>query len=135
LKIGGRPALHGNRPQLAASLKGAERGADHRRVAMTMLADYTAVNTSIRIVLMALNIRNTETDRLAEQLAALTGETKTAAVTQALRERLQRLRRERSGTRLADRLDTIAARVAVLPVRDGRSADDILGYDDIGLPR
>ena len=100
-----------------------------------MLADYTAVNTSIRIVLMALNIRNPETDRLAEQLAALTGETKTAAVTQALRERLQRLRRERSGTRLADRLDTIAARVAVLPVRDGRSADDILGYDEIGLPR
>jgi antitoxin VapB len=84
---------------------------------------------------MALNIRNPETDRLAEQLAELTGETKTAAVTQALRERLQRVQRERSGTRLADRLDTIAVRVAALPVRDGRSAEAILGYDDDGLPR
>ncbi len=83
---------------------------------------------------MALNIRNPETDRLAEQLAELTGETKTAAVTQALRERLQRVQRERSGTRLADRLDAIAVRVAALPVRDGRSAEAILDYDDDGLP-
>lgn len=96
---------------------------------------YTAMNTSTRIATMALNIRNPETDRLAEQLAELTGETKTAAVTQALRERLQRVHRERSGTRLADRLDAIATRVAALPVRDGRSAEAILGYDDDGLPR
>jgi antitoxin VapB len=78
---------------------------------------------------MALNIRNPETDQLAEQLAELTGETKTAAVTQALRERLQRVRRERSGSRLADRLDAIALRTAALPVQDERSADEILGYD------
>jgi len=83
---------------------------------------------------MALNIRNPETDRLAEQLAELTGETKTAAVTQALRERLQRVQRERCGTRLAERLDAIAVRTAALPVLDGRSAEDILGYDSNGLP-
>ena len=51
---------------------------------------------------MALNIRNPETERLAEALVKLTGETKTEAVTRALRDRLARLRRERAGRRLAD---------------------------------
>ncbi len=84
---------------------------------------------------MALNIRNAETEKLATALARLTGETKTEAVTLALRDRLERIRRERSGRRLADELDEIARHCASLPVRDGRSADDILGYDEAGLPR
>ena len=83
---------------------------------------------------MALNIRNSETDRLAEQIAELTGESKTAAVTQALRECLERLQRERSGQSLADRLDAIARHSAALPLVDTRSADEILGYDEHGLP-
>jgi antitoxin VapB len=84
---------------------------------------------------MALNIRNTETEKLAGALARLTGETKTEAVTRALRDRLARVRRERSGRRLADELDEIARHCATLPVRDARSAEEILGYDDRGLPR
>lgn len=84
---------------------------------------------------MALNIRNIETERLAESLAKLTGETKTEAVTRALRDRLARVRRERSGRRLADELDAIARHCAALPVRDSRAADEILGYDERGLPR
>lgn len=84
---------------------------------------------------MALNIRNPETDQLAEALAKLTGETKTEAVTRALRDRLERLRRERVGHRLADELDEIALHCAGLPVRDARPADEILGYDEQGLPR
>jgi antitoxin VapB len=84
---------------------------------------------------MALNIRNPETEKLAEALARLTGETKTAAVTRALRERLARLRRERAQRRLADELDEIARQCARLPVRDRRTPDDILGYDENGLPR
>ncbi len=83
---------------------------------------------------MALNIRNAEAERLAEAVAKLTGETKTEAVTRALRDRLARLRRERSGRRLADELDDIARHCASLPVRDSRSADAILGYDERGLP-
>lgn len=83
---------------------------------------------------MALNIRNPETDRLAQALAQLTGETKTEAVTRALRDRLDRVRRERSQRRLADELDEIARHCARLPVRDGRSPEEILGYDDHGLP-
>ena len=84
---------------------------------------------------MALNIRNPETEKLAEALARLTGETKTEAVTRALRDRLARLRRERTHRRLADELDEIARLCARLPVRDGRTAEEILGYDENGLPR
>lgn len=84
---------------------------------------------------MALNIRNRETEQLAEKLARLTGETKTDAVKRALRDRLARLRRERTGRALADELDEIALHCARLPVLDRRSADEILGYDEDGLPR
>ncbi len=84
---------------------------------------------------MALNIRNPETEELAETLAKLTGETKTQAVTKALRDRLERVRRRLSGRRLADELDEIALHTASLPVMDARDADDILGYDKAGLPR
>ena len=84
---------------------------------------------------MALNIRNPETERLAAALSKLTGESKTEAVTRALRDRLARLRRERSGRRLADELDEIALHCAGLPELDNRSADEILGYDENGLPR
>ncbi|MGH8611300.1 MAG: type II toxin-antitoxin system VapB family antitoxin [Gammaproteobacteria bacterium] len=83
---------------------------------------------------MALNIRNPETERLAETLAKLTGETKTEAVTKALRDRLARLRRERSQRCLADELDGIARHCAALPVRDSRNPEEILGYDEHGLP-
>ena len=84
---------------------------------------------------MALNIRNPEAERLAEAVAKLAGETKTEAVTRALRDRLAKLRRERAGRRLADELDDIAQHCAALPVKDGRRADEILGYDEHGLPR
>lgn len=83
---------------------------------------------------MALNIRNAETEQLAEALARLTGETKTRAVTVALRDRLNRLRRDRSGRSLAQELEEIADHCSSLPVLDSRDADEILGYDEIGLP-
>ena len=84
---------------------------------------------------MALNIRNAEAEKLAKVLAKLTGESKTEAVTRALRDRLARVRRERSGRGLADELDAIALHCAALPVRDPRRAEDILGYDERGVPR
>ncbi len=84
---------------------------------------------------MALNIRNEETERLAAMLAELTGETKTEAVTKALKDRLARVRRERGRRPLADELDAIACHCASLPVRDARTPDEILGYDQHGVPR
>jgi antitoxin VapB len=82
---------------------------------------------------MGLNIKNDETYRLVEELAKLTGETLTGAVTQAVRERLDRLRRER---RLADRLLRIGKDCAAHLKEPFRSADhgDLL-YDERGLPR
>jgi antitoxin VapB len=84
---------------------------------------------------MALNIRNVEAERLATELAKATGETKTEAVTKALRDRLSRVKRGRMRRRLADELDDIALHCASLPVLDPRTGDEILGYDESGLPR
>ncbi len=81
-----------------------------------------------------MNIRNAETERLAAALAEMTGETKTEAVTKALRERLENLKRRHSRKRLADELDEIARHCASLPVRDKRSDDEIIGYDEKGMP-
>jgi antitoxin VapB len=83
---------------------------------------------------MPLNIRSKQAEELAGALAKLTGETKTEAVTQALRERIERVRRARSKRRLADELDSIAMHCAALPVQDPRSADEILGLDECGIP-
>jgi antitoxin VapB len=83
---------------------------------------------------MALNIRNAETEKLADALARLTGETKTDAVTKALRDRLARVRRERGRRPLVDELDALALQCARLPVLDPRSDDEILGYDSTGTP-
>jgi antitoxin VapB len=60
---------------------------------------------------MGLNIKNAETHRLVQELAALTGESMTVAVTEAVRERLDRVRRE-WGVRLADRLLAIGKECA-----------------------
>ncbi len=84
---------------------------------------------------MALNIRNEEAERLAAELARLTGETKTGAVAKALKERLARVRAGRVHRRLADELDEIGRHCSRLRVRDSRPADEILGYDDQGVPR
>lgn len=84
---------------------------------------------------VALNIRNRQAEELAAEVARLAGESKTEAVTVALRERLARLQKRGSGRRsLADDLDEIAMHCARLPVRDARSPDEILGYDVHGLP-
>ena len=84
---------------------------------------------------MALSIKDPEADRLARELAKLTGESLTAAVTNALRDRLQRLRRkpDRDPNLVRDLME-ISARCAALPILDDRTADEILGYDEHGLP-
>lgn len=84
---------------------------------------------------MALNIKNAEVDALARRLADATGESITNAVLQALRERLLRKEGRRSPRSLADELREIGDRCAALPDLDTRSADEILGYDEIGVPR
>lgn len=84
---------------------------------------------------MSLNIKNEETHRLVQELARLTGETQTAAVTTAVRERLERLQR-RDATRLAERLLAIGRDTAPRLAEPFRSADHgELLYDENGLPK
>jgi len=83
---------------------------------------------------MALSIKHPEADRLARELADATGETLTEAIIRALRERLRREQGRRRGPRLRDEIRAIRRRCAALPVRDHRSPDQILGYDEQGLP-
>ena len=84
---------------------------------------------------MALNIKSAETDRLARELAELTGETITAAVNNALRLRLELERHERDVMRreqLKAALNEIRRRTSKLPVLDPRSDDEIIGYNEFG---
>jgi antitoxin VapB len=84
---------------------------------------------------MALNIKSAETDRLARELAALTGESITEAVKRALAMRLEQEQKERDvlrRERLRILLNEIRTRVAKLPVLDPRSDDEILGYNEFG---
>jgi antitoxin VapB len=83
---------------------------------------------------MALSIKSDDADRLARELAAETGETLTEAVETALRERLDRAH-ARQAASMRTRLARLAADVAALRVADGRRPEEIIGYDDTGLPR
>ncbi len=85
---------------------------------------------------MGLNIKNDETCRLAGELARLTGETKTGAITVALQERLEREKRLRGADVRAQKMRAIAERCAKL-LGPGPSAvehGDML-YDERGLPK
>ena len=82
---------------------------------------------------MAISIKDPATDRLARELAAATGESLTEAIRRALQDRLERESR-RTGRSIAAEVRRIQERVARLPVLDKRPADDILGYDEDGVP-
>lgn len=82
---------------------------------------------------MALSIKSDEADRLARELAATTGESLTDAVTEALRERLDRERARRT-VDIGRQLRRLAEEVQLLPVLDDRPAESVLGYDERGLP-
>jgi len=83
---------------------------------------------------MGISIKNEQTERLARELARETGESLTTAIKRALQERLERVEGRRSP---ADKLALARAalrRVDALPVLDERTAAEILGYDEHGLP-
>jgi antitoxin VapB len=84
---------------------------------------------------MALSIKSMETERLAREIAAKTGDSLTGAIQKALEERLERLKLQRRGGILARQLEDILRRVDQLPILDPRAADEVLDYDEHGLPR
>jgi len=83
---------------------------------------------------MSLNIKDPEAHKLAQLLARETGESMTAAVTQAIRERLEAVRRRRQRDRTRAALSAIAKRGA--EIFKGPYIDHAeLLYDEKGLPK
>lgn len=85
---------------------------------------------------MALSIKDPEADRLAREVARITGETITQAVVTSLRERLAKVERTPAEIdAIVEDAMAIVRHAASLPVLDARTADEIIGYDEFGLPR
>ena len=83
---------------------------------------------------MSLNIKNEETHKLARELASATGESMTVAVSEAIRERLERIRS--SKTERFERIMKISKECGKLWKEPYRSIDhgDLL-YDEKGMPK
>ncbi len=82
---------------------------------------------------MVLHISNPEADRLARELAKLKGETITEAVVKALREGLLR-ETAKARVDLKAEIMAISRRAGRIPRRTSRTAEEIIGYDESGLP-
>jgi antitoxin VapB len=83
---------------------------------------------------MPLSIKDPETLELARKLAGLTGESLTAAVKHAIEDKFERLEHARKQAALVEELDRIVQHCASLPKQDQRRADEIIDYDENGLP-
>src|SRR5207248_3795514 len=81
-----------------------------------------------------LSIKNETTERLARQVADETGESITEAIQKSLEERWERLKTRRRSRVLVRQVEDILSRVDAMPTLDTRSPDEILGYDENGLP-
>jgi antitoxin VapB len=84
---------------------------------------------------MALSIKDLETGRLARNLARLTGESITTAIKRAIEERLRRVRGPSRKAALLKDMSEIRQRWSEMPVVNDRKPDEIIGYDENGLPR
>ncbi len=83
---------------------------------------------------MAILIKDAHTDRVVRELAARTGRTIKEAVRIAAERELAELPSDKGRIDPVKLAETLA-RLRSYPVTDERSADEILGYDDNGLPR
>ena len=84
---------------------------------------------------VSLNIKNPATVALVDELARRRGISKTAAIHEALTERLHRLGYGATEKdQLLAEMRAIRERVAKLPELDSRSDEDIIGYDENGIP-
>jgi antitoxin VapB len=84
---------------------------------------------------MAMSIKSIAVEKLAREISSKTGESLTGAVQKALEERLERLNQQRRGQTVMAQLEEILRRVDQLPILDSRTPDEIVGYDEHGLPR
>ncbi|MCO5159167.1 MAG: type II toxin-antitoxin system VapB family antitoxin [Aquamicrobium sp.] len=83
---------------------------------------------------MALSIKDRETELLARRLAERTGETITMATKRALEERLRRTGSDARKAALLEDMEAMRRRLGALPVLDDRTPDEIVGYNQNGVP-
>lgn len=83
---------------------------------------------------MPISIKNPQTEQLARELASLTKTSLTDTIHEAVADRLARVKREKSGRSMAEDLQEIAERYSRLPVVSTMTEDEILGYDEFGIP-
>jgi antitoxin VapB len=86
------------------------------------------------IMYMALHINNPETERNVRAMADATGESIAEAVNQAVLYRMKSMTKRRPDPKRMEKIRELLARLDALPVLDARSADEIIGYDENGLP-
>ena len=84
---------------------------------------------------MVLSIKHPEADKLARELARRQNKTITDAVMDALHAALERERRRLGAKSMVQELKEIAARYNARPSLTDQTADEILGYDERGLPK
>ena len=84
---------------------------------------------------MPLSIRNPRAEQLAREVGSERGESITQAVIHALEEQLQRIRGRRLATYLFHVILSVSSRSRALPDQEVRSGEEILGYDNNGVPR
>ncbi len=82
---------------------------------------------------MPLELRSAKADALARELATATGEDIETAVERAIEERLKRIPRRPRAPKPLD-IDAIFDRLAQTPVLDARTPEEIIGYDENGVP-
>jgi antitoxin VapB len=73
-----------------------------------------------------LYIKNPAAHRLAEQVGKRMGDAVIAALEEKLRKTGRPIDRKK--------VDALCARIGTLPVVDGRTPEEILGYDAFGIP-
>ncbi|WP_419901150.1 type II toxin-antitoxin system VapB family antitoxin [Kiloniella sp.] len=83
---------------------------------------------------MPLNIKDDNTHEMAKKLAGLTGMSISRAVKNAIQEKIELVEQVQNKGQLAEELDHIALYCSNLPILNNISTDEILGYDDHGLP-
>jgi antitoxin VapB len=82
-----------------------------------------------------LNIKDPDVHVLAAELAKQTKQSLTQAVKEALRESLARHRSgQEEPRRVLERVMRIGRNIAALPVLDSRTPEEILGYNEFGIP-
>ncbi len=84
---------------------------------------------------MGLSIKNAEAEQMIRELAKARNTSMTRAVIEAVRKDLASVAKPRKDPEaIMAAIRKIQAEAAMLPILDHRSADEILGYDEYGLP-